>query len=137
MRTAYQIGKKGSIMKKHIRQPIIRFETDCMEYNEIPKDYSLFNVFQIESWGNKKDGFDANNRYHIMDVIVRDDANHREIMQGMKRVKLLKKYVRMNMLTITDDNEGLIFIESRYGEPLFTLEYDFNEWTKGKDRKQG
>ncbi len=123
-------------MKKHIRQPIIRFETDCMEYNEIPKDYSLFNVFQIESWGNKIDGFDANNRYHIMDVIVRDDVNHREIMQGMKRVKLLKKYCRMNMLSIIDDTEGGIFVESKDGEPLYTFEYDFMEWTKGKDRKQ-
>ena len=118
-------------MKKTL-QPIIR-QPEQSHYMDIPKNYNEYTVFQHDSWGNKKDGFESNNRYNLFDVIVRNDTTNKDIMQGLKRIGLLKKHVRMNMLSIIQD-ESIIIIESCFGELLYTLEWSYDEQTKGKDR---
>ena len=119
---------------KHIKQPMSKWESGAenMDIMDVPKGYSHNEIFSIDSWFDGE-GWTANNQYHVMDCIVADDITQRQVMQGLKRLGLLKKHCRLNMLSIMID-ESMITIDKANGEQLFTIQYSYDEWTKGKDR---
>jgi hypothetical protein len=120
--------------RKHVKQPLIMYEIGSINMGimDVPKGYTHNEIFSIDSWYDGE-GWSANNQHQIMDCIVSDDIDARGVMQGLKRLGLLKKQVRLNMLSIMID-DSMIAIDKANGEQLYTIQYSYEEWTHGKDR---
>ena len=76
----------------------------------------LFNVAELDVWGNAKDGFDVNNVYRTDRYIDVKDTEVETITEA------LKKWYNLPAFTVDGDEEYTLFLESEDTvEPLLYL----------------
>ncbi len=76
----------------------------------------LFNVAELDVWGNAKDGFDVNNVYRTDRYIDVKDTKVETLTEA------LKKWYNLPAFTVDGDEEYTLFLESEDTvEPLLYL----------------
>ena len=76
----------------------------------------LFNVAELDVWGNAKDGFDVNNVYRTDRYIDVEDTKVETLTEA------LKKWYNLPAFTVYGDKEYTLFLESEDTvEPLLYL----------------
>lgn len=76
----------------------------------------LFNVAELDVWGNAKDGYDVNNVYHTDRYIDVKDTEVETLTEA------LKKWYNLPAFTVEGDEEYTLFLESKdTAEPLLYL----------------
>lgn len=94
-----------------------------------PKDEVEWHVFSYDVWGNKKDGFEVNDKHKLGVEYGPPDLTDSQAIQLAKWAGLLKKSVRRNQLLIEGDDITVYFTERRTGEPLGEMQ---REWMEGE-----
>lgn len=76
----------------------------------------LFNVAELDVWGNAKDGYDVNNVYRTDRYIEVNDTEVETLTEA------LKKWYSLPAFTVDGDKEYTLFLESEdRAEPLLYL----------------
>lgn len=76
----------------------------------------LFNVAELDVWGNAKDGFDVNNIYRTDRYIDVKDTEVETLTEA------LKKWYSLPAFTVDGDKEYTLFLDSEdMAEPLLYL----------------
>jgi len=75
-------------------------------------------------WGNKNDGYEINNWSYEDFEPLKGTDNDKEILKRLKEIGFFKKHVRLNMITIEDQCNGMIMIyERKTHKPICCIEY--------------
>jgi hypothetical protein len=100
-------------------------ETGCygvLIYSKNGRQYARFKVYSLDVWGNKRDGFEVNDRSQCGSVMVPIDLNDRDIVKALKNNDLLAKRVHVKSFRIDGDEHGLNIDASKTSEPIYQLE---------------
>ena len=83
-----------------------------------------WDLIDYEVWGNKKEGYEINNCFRVVEGIVIDDTDtDKDIVKKLKEVGYLKNTVKVNQLTIESHSDSMIeFYERKGYKPLCRLE---------------
>lgn len=82
------------------------------------REYLKFQVWSLDVWGNKRDGFEVNDRQKCEVIIVRDDLGDKGIIKALKEADLLNKKCHFKSFNV--DEYGLE--AAKTGEPIYQLE---------------
>lgn len=78
-------------------------------------------VWDIDCWGNARDGYTMNDRGKSGYVMLPKDATYRDALQAMKEYGYLKKTLKMSSIKIDGDDE-VMYIDAPDGYMLYQLE---------------
>lgn len=78
-------------------------------------------ILSIDVWGNKEDGFEWNQWWHVGDVDELPDSNA-GIIQYMIDKGFLKYGVN-NQVYVSDDQFNMVVHDMETDEPLYAIEY--------------
>lgn len=90
--------------------------------NSKGRKYAEFNVWALDVWGNKRDGFEVNDRSRVGVIMLPLDASTREILTALGKAGYLKQRIRTTSVTIDGDELNMHLGACRSGEPLLQLE---------------
>jgi len=82
-------------------------------------------ILSIDAWGNKKDGFEWNNLFHVGDI-------SKEELEKLDTDKKLATWFMDNgytntadlrKITIEDDQYNIVLRDKKTEQPIFAIEY--------------
>lgn len=84
--------------------------------------YVQYKVWGLDVWGNKKDGFEVNDRWKLGEIIVSENAPDAEVIRALKAKGWLKRGCRHSSFRLDGDDKMINVESSKHCEPLFQLE---------------
>lgn len=87
------------------------------------KNYTRFEIIELDVWGNKRDGFHINNLFATgVYITLPENWTDRQLVLALKRADAIKRNVRHTSVGIIDAGDDLICIEDvRDGRPCLQL----------------
>jgi len=82
-------------------------------------------ILSIDAWGNKEDGYDWNQWFHVGNI-------GKAVFEALKTDKQIAQYFFVNgyttnsdmrRITVYDDQHSIVLCEKKTGQPLFAIEY--------------
>lgn len=86
------------------------------------KEYKKATVWNLDVWGNKRDGFEVNDRYESGSVIIPANLSNKEIIKALKKNNFLVKRCHTRSFSIDGDDTLIIIDAAKTGEPIYQLE---------------
>jgi hypothetical protein len=85
----------------------------------------IWKLYSLDVWGNAKEGYEVNDRYHLDNLELSDNATEKELVKILKSMDYLKKTVKMKQLKIDWDEDYTTIDSAKTGKPLFQLIKEF------------
>ena len=86
------------------------------------RKFEQFRVWTLDVWGNKRDGFEVNDRSERGRVVLPIDSTDRQIIGTLKQRGYLRKGLHVNSFEIEWDENGYSIDWKNSSEPLLQLE---------------
>lgn len=86
------------------------------------RSYSKWLVWSLDVWGNKRDGFEVNDRSKRGFIIAEEFADDRKIIRALKRGGFLYNRSHYSSFSIDGDDRSLHIYWTKTDEPLLQLE---------------
>lgn len=68
----------------------------------------VYEVFDYELWGNKKDGFEVNTTYSHGDFGIAEDCSDKELIEGLKKHLGFKQGLPVKNFNVSGDERFII-----------------------------
>lgn len=89
---------------------------------KIAKRYSVFNVYLLDMWGNKEDGFEENQRILVGKIHVPaptlEEVSEEGILRAMKKL-MIEDISGRKVQALETRNRKVVYIEDLYGTGLW------------------
>jgi hypothetical protein len=85
---------------------------------------ATWSVWSYDVWGNKRDGYDVNDRSRITRIEGPDDPSDKQALRMAKDGGLLNPGVRLKSLDLDGDEGYITFTARRNGFPIGELVKD-------------
>ena len=99
-------------------------EKSCTSYliltDSKKREYGKFKVYSLDVWGNKKDGFEVNDRSQSGKILTKLDD--KSIIKALKKENFLNKKCHFKSFSIDGDDTFISIDAAKTGEPLYELE---------------
>jgi len=82
-------------------------------------------ILSIDAWGNKNDGFNWNNWFHVGDI-DKEDFEKLDTAKKLLTWMMEQGYATtddMRKAYVDDDQYNKVFCNKKTGQPIFAIEY--------------
>jgi len=101
-------------------------ESGCsggMVFTRRGREYTSFSVYSLDVWGNRRDGFEVNDRSRLGAVFVPRDFSDRDVVRALKGKGWLRRGCRFSSFRLDGGDGSMLGLDvAKTGEPLFQLE---------------
>lgn len=93
-------------------------------FTRLKRDYYQYNVYSLDVWGNRKDGYEVNDRCKVGSVMIPAECTDRQIIKALKVAGFLRSSCWYKSFTVGGDDNRHIDIDWRIDgdRPLLQLE---------------